>query len=73
MPSPKTEKQWEAESDAGTLAQAEVITNTPTRLRAAKTAAKKLAADQEKQARGMRKVATGKVRKTGAKPGRSKR
>ncbi len=62
----KTDAQFRAEGDANTLGEAEAIKATPTRLRQAKAAAKQLATEQEKRARGMRKVASGRVKKTTA-------
>lgn len=53
----KEEKQWQAESDARLLAGAEVVKNTPTRLKAAKKEAGKQAVEQQKEAAAMKKVA----------------
>lgn len=58
----KSQKQWQAESDAQTLASAEQIKASNTRLRAAKAAARKLATEQERQAKAIRKVAKGRSR-----------
>ena len=55
-----SEKRWQEESDASTLAQAEVILNDPERLAAAKRAAKRLAQQQEKEAEAMTRIASGK-------------
>lgn len=54
---PKSEAAFRAEMDANTLAEAEAIKKTPGRMTKAKTAAKRLASEKEKQAQGMRKVA----------------
>ena len=51
------EKRWRAESDARTLAEANVITGDSTRLKAARAAAKRMAAEQMKYASAMQKVA----------------
>lgn len=59
MMNQKSEKQWQAESDANVLAEAEAVKSTGTRMRAARGAAKKLATEAEKKAKGMRKVAGG--------------
>ncbi|MCK5018395.1 MAG: hypothetical protein KAS32_15155 [Candidatus Peribacteraceae bacterium] len=59
MPSIAAEnKKWQAESDAKTLMEADVISNTPQRKRAAVTAAKSMAAEKAKEAAGMKKVAS---------------
>lgn len=68
----KTDSQFQAEGDASTLGEAEAIKATPSRLRKAKAAAKQLATEQEKRARGMRKVASGRVKKTTAPRRRKK-
>ena len=70
MAQPKSDAQWQAEGDADTLARAEMIKNTPARLGKAKTAAKRMAVEQEKQAKGMRKVAG---RKSAGKPSKRRR
>jgi len=54
------DKAWQAKSDATTLAEAETIKGTPSRLRPARRAAREMAAEAEKRARGMKKVAAGK-------------
>jgi hypothetical protein len=51
------EKKWQAEEDARTLARAQEIANSPSRLKAAIREAKRLAADTEKQAKAARAVA----------------
>ena len=51
------EKRWQAEQDARTLAEADVIRKTPSRLTAAVREAKVMATDAKKQAAAMGKVA----------------
>ena len=51
------EKRWEAESDAHHLSEAKQIAKDPARTRAAKTAAKRLAAETQKNATSMKAVA----------------
>lgn len=46
----KTEKQWEAESDARVLAEAEIVKKDEKRLSAARKAAKHLIEDEKKRA-----------------------
>lgn len=58
------QKRWEAESDARTLAEAEVIKQAPGRVRAASTAAKRMADDNQKQADALTKIAGRKVTRT---------
>ncbi len=53
----KSDAAFHAEMDANTLAEAEAIKKTPGRMTKAKSAAKRLASEQEKKAQGMRKVA----------------
>lgn len=53
------EKRWQAESDARTLAEANVIREDPERMKAAQGAAKKMAEDEREQANAMSKVARG--------------
>ena len=50
------EKQWQAENDARTLAEADVINNDPERLEAAQKAAKKMLAAQKRQTEAMEHV-----------------
>ena len=73
MPQPKSEKQWQAESDARTLAEAEAIKATPSRMRPAKTAAKKLATEAQKQATGMKKISRSPAKKSTARKSASRR
>lgn len=53
----KTEAQWQAETDAETLAKAEVIKGDPGRLGKAQTAAAEIAENERKEAAAMSKVA----------------
>ena len=50
------EKKWQAENDARTLAEADVINNDPERLEAAQKAAKKMLDEQKRQAEAMERV-----------------
>ena len=59
------DKKWQAEQDARTLAEAEVVKRTPIRMRAATKAAKGMAEEERKKAVGMRKVAGMKPLKKG--------
>jgi hypothetical protein len=59
------DRKWRQESDAKTLAEAEVIKSTPSRLSGAKKAAKRIAEEERKQAEAMTRIATGK-KDTGA-------
>lgn len=54
---PKTDKEWEAENDARTLMEAEVIKGDPKRLEAATKAADKLSKEKVDEAASMQKVA----------------
>ena len=58
----KQEKEWRAQDDARTLATAEVVRNDPTRLSAAKVAARRMAEEEKDQAKAMTRVAN--MRKT---------
>lgn len=60
----KTDKQWQAESDAHTLVSAEEVKSAPARLKAAKTAAKKMAVDATKAAKTAKRVAGTKTKTT---------
>jgi hypothetical protein len=53
----KTDKEWEAENDARTLMEAEVIKGDPKRLEAATKAADKLSKEKVDEAASMQKVA----------------
>jgi len=62
MPAPtaqetKQQAEWDADSDARTLAEANVILENDKRLKAAKKAAKGLAKDAKKRFEGMLRVA----------------
>jgi hypothetical protein len=59
-----SEKAWQAESDAQTLAESEVIKSTPSRMKSAKTAAKKMAVEAQKKAVGMKKIGRAPIRKS---------
>ena len=50
------EKKWQAENDARTLAEADVINNDPERLEAAQKAAKKMLDEQKRQTEAMEHV-----------------
>ena len=52
------EKKWKAESDARTLAEAEVIKKDESRLAAAQEAAKSLVKDAKEEADSMKDVAS---------------
>lgn len=52
------EKRWRAESDAHTLAEADIIRNDKERLEAATEAAKKMAEEQLQRAASMKHVAS---------------
>lgn len=53
------EKKWEAEEDAHTLARAEEILKKKGRLKAAKTAARRMAKEQQERATALKNVAGG--------------
>jgi len=59
------DKKWQAESDADTLAQADVIRKTPVRLKAAVKEAKTMADDAKERATAMSKIA--KIKRNTAK------
>lgn len=50
------EKRWQAEDDARTLANAEVVRNDPSRLVRAKNAARRIAKHEKEQAQAMTHV-----------------
>ena len=54
---PVTEAEWQAQADANTLAEAEVIKGDEARLKKAQEAAKKIADEQRERAAAMSKVA----------------
>lgn len=58
----RQEKEWQAQDDAHTLANAEVVKNDPTRLSAAKSAALKIADEEKDRAEAMGHVS--KIRKS---------
>lgn len=64
------ERKWQRESDAQTLAEADVISSTPKRLQGAVRAAKSMAKKQTQQVNSLKKVATRKItpRKRPARP-----
>ena len=53
----KSDQQWQKESDAHTLAEAERIKADPARMKGAKTAAKKMVTEKQKEVHHMAKVA----------------
>ena len=57
------DRKWEAESDARTLMDSQVISSDKKRLTAAVKAAKRMAAEKEKEARAMKGVAKRKTKK----------
>ena len=52
-----SELDWKAESDARTLAEAEIIKGDNNRLNRAQIAAAKIAAEESEKARAMKKIA----------------
>ena len=52
-----SDKKWQEESDANTLAEAQVILSNRKRSKGARTAAKRLAEEQQKRATSLKKVA----------------
>jgi hypothetical protein len=55
------DKKWQAESDARTLMEADVVLADEKRAEAAKQAAKRLLKEKEVEVEGLKKIATGKV------------
>ena len=53
----KSDVQVQGEFDANTLAEADVIRQTPGRMKAAKSAAKTMADESAKRTKGLKKVA----------------
>lgn len=51
------DKKWQAENDAHTLAEAEVIKGDENRLKAAQEAAVRLSNEKEAEAKGMKAIA----------------
>ena len=60
------DKKWQAEQDARTLAEAEVIKGDEGRLMAAKGAAKEMADEKKEEAQAMSKIAGGKSGPSGS-------
>lgn len=54
---PKSEAQWKAETDAQTLAEADIINKDENRLSAAKSASKRMIEEKELELKGLRKIA----------------
>ena len=54
---PESDKKWEAESDARTLADAEAIKMDKARFKRARDAAKRLSTEKNREAMGMERVA----------------
>ena len=67
------ERKWAAESDVRTLTEAEVIQKTPSRLRAAKTAAKRMVKEEQQKVNAINKVAGSSSKETTIKKSASKR
>ena len=57
MPNQKSEEEWQAESDAHTLAEAELIKGDEKRHGKAQEAAKRLADEAQERAFSMKKIA----------------
>ena len=53
------EKEWQAESDARTLVEADVIKSDPERLKAAQEKAKKMVEEKKRESEAMDRVANG--------------
>lgn len=53
----KSDTQWQKESDAHTLAEAERIKSDPARMKGAQTAAKKMVTEKQKEVKHMEKIA----------------
>ena len=54
---PTSEEDWEAESDARTLAEAEGIKAVPEKMKKAQAAAKRMLAEEKAKAEAMEKIA----------------
>lgn len=63
------EKKWQAESDARTLAESEVIRGDEARMKAAQEAAASLAEDKQKELDGLRAISSVKYPKMEVKRG----
>jgi len=57
------DRKWEAESDARTLMDSQVISSDKKRLTAAVKAAKRMAAEKDKEAKAMKGIAKRKPKK----------
>jgi hypothetical protein len=68
-----SEKRWREESDVRTLAEAEKIKSDRKRVGAAKKRAKVMAADAQREANAVKKVATGRLTTTTTKKTTRKR
>jgi len=56
---PMSDNDWQAEDDARTLSEAEVIKSDASRLSKAEAAAKTISERKQKEAEAMKKIATG--------------
>lgn len=63
------EKRWQAESDARTLSEAEIISDDENRMAAAKVAADRLAEEERKNAEALEKVSNVKSGRVGKNKG----
>lgn len=70
---PKSDKDWEAEGDASTLAQAKAIKDDSPRLKRAQTAAGRMADEQMAKANELRRLARTKRSTAAARTRRGKR
>ena len=68
----KSDKQWQQEGDAHTLAEAEAIKKDPNRLKGAAVAASKMSTEMMNKAQGMKKVAAKVITPSKTSPGNSK-
>ena len=62
QPEIASDKKWQAESNVRTLTEADAIKKMPVRLKAAKIAAKRMAAEEQLKAKAMEKIANSKTR-----------
>jgi len=58
---PMSDSDWEADSDARTLSEAEIIKNDASRMLKAQSAAKKIADRKAEENMAMRTIAAGKI------------
>lgn len=58
----QSNKRFEQESDARTLAEAKIISEDSKRMKGAETAAKRIAEEKRKEAEGMKSVAEGRLK-----------